>query len=414
MNQAVPSKYFYDPNANDTLYLINERSTIDSAFLSYESSGGISEKQQKSQLQWIRKNRNILSLLVDTELERVRGDFNQINWSIIASELSNSSKLFTFTPMSCYQYFRNSSNLVWTQEQLLKLQQIARKYQNSNWNAIANEMDGFSPFECLQQYQQHLNPDLIETINFTKDEDQRLQELSWKFGSKNIDIISMQLENRSPLQVYHRLRKNENFSRVLVEEWKEEDERRLFLSMLAFPELNSKGKLLEEDCDDKSEKEEALYKQLHNKNIKAPMSFHSWERISSYVPGKAYSECRDKWIYNLDPKLNTSKFTNEEDIKLLQLIETIGPDKWTEISRYFDNRKDFQIYSRWMRLMNDKVRAGDLDINPKILECFYRHKNKLKKGNSLIKSIATPRMKRKTQELVNVLTAYVDSDSDSD
>ena len=46
-----------------------------------------------------------------------------------------------------------------------------------------------------------------------------------------------------------------------------------------------------------------------------------WTAISKMVHNRTGIQCRERWINVLDPKLNKSSWTSEEDKKLLELCE---------------------------------------------------------------------------------------------
>lgn len=73
---------------------------------------------------------------------------------------------------------------------------------------------------------------------------------------------------------------------------------------------------------------------------------HDWDLISQVVGTKNSRQCHDRWFYNLSPKLVKTPFTDEEDEKLLRLLDTLGP-KWVQISKYFAGRTDTQIKNRF-------------------------------------------------------------------
>jgi Myb-like DNA-binding domain len=48
-------------------------------------------------------------------------------------------------------------------------------------------------------------------------------------------------------------------------------------------------------------------------------------------------QCRERWIYFLDPSIKTSPYTQEEDDKLWQLQKKLG-NKWSQIAAQLPGR----------------------------------------------------------------------------
>jgi Myb-like DNA-binding domain len=70
---------------------------------------------------------------------------------------------------------------------------------------------------------------------------------------------------------------------------------------------------------------------------------NSWMDIASFIPGRSNDQCRDRWTDYADPSLVRGEWTEEEDSKLLQEVETLGP-KWKEISMRIGNgRSDTMV-----------------------------------------------------------------------
>ena len=58
---------------------------------------------------------------------------------------------------------------------------------------------------------------------------------------------------------------------------------------------------------------------------------------------------RNRWENHVDPDLNKGPWSAEEDIQLLELINTIGK-KWSEISRHLPGRTMHTVKNRYKSL----------------------------------------------------------------
>jgi Myb-like DNA-binding domain len=62
---------------------------------------------------------------------------------------------------------------------------------------------------------------------------------------------------------------------------------------------------------------------------------HSWVDIATVMPGRSNEQCRDRWSERLNPNVAKGKWTEEEDTKLLAVIEDLtdsGNFGWKQVS----------------------------------------------------------------------------------
>lgn len=59
--------------------------------------------------------------------------------------------------------------------------------------------------------------------------------------------------------------------------------------------------------------------------------------MSLEMPGRNSKQCRERWINYLDPKNLRTRFSQEEDEKLLSLHAQLG-NRWAQISRQLPGR----------------------------------------------------------------------------
>lgn len=74
----------------------------------------------------------------------------------------------------------------------------------------------------------------------------------------------------------------------------------------------------------------------------------SWNDIAKRLQGRNVRQCRERWKHYLSSDRAKSPWSNEEDLLLFQKFMELGP-KWTKIAKFFDNRTDIQIKTRWMK-----------------------------------------------------------------
>ncbi|KAJ3449778.1 transcription factor myb3r-4 [Anaeramoeba flamelloides] len=71
-----------------------------------------------------------------------------------------------------------------------------------------------------------------------------------------------------------------------------------------------------------------------------------WNQIGSLVPGRISKQCRERWNNQLNPKIKTCRFSQEERMLLISLQKQFG-NKWTKISTYFQGRTGNQLKNFW-------------------------------------------------------------------
>jgi myb proto-oncogene protein len=103
-------------------------------------------------------------------------------------------------------------------------------------------------------------------------------------------------------------------------------------------ESGRKGKWLE---DEDSKLKDAV--QTHGDN--------NWPLIAALVPGRTTSQCWNRWKQVLGPcidhpNLRRGKWTEDEDAKLKNAVQTHGANNWPLIAALVPGRTKLQCYNR--------------------------------------------------------------------
>lgn len=72
----------------------------------------------------------------------------------------------------------------------------------------------------------------------------------------------------------------------------------------------------------------------------------NWRHLCDLLPGRIGKQCRERWRNHLDPNINHSPWTAEEDATLIHLHKQFG-NHWVKISSMMINRSDNAIKNRW-------------------------------------------------------------------
>ncbi|KAL3660411.1 hypothetical protein V7S43_014564 [Phytophthora oleae] len=77
--------------------------------------------------------------------------------------------------------------------------------------------------------------------------------------------------------------------------------------------------------------------------------YDNWRQVSNSIPGRTAKQCRERWRNRLDPSINKSPFTEEEDEAIQQAYEKYG-NRWTQIAELLPGRTEDAVKLRWKAL----------------------------------------------------------------
>lgn len=90
-----------------------------------------------------------------------------------------------------------------------------------------------------------------------------------------------------------------------------------------------------------------------NRLIMAVYKFgqENWNAVAQFVgSGRNRAQCSQRWQRVIDPKISKLPFSEEEDQKLIKLLEKYGPKLWTKVAQEMGNRSDVQCRYRYKQL----------------------------------------------------------------
>jgi len=104
----------------------------------------------------------------------------------------------------------------------------------------------------------------------------------------------------------------------------------------------------------------------------------NWKMVAKYLgSGRSRSQCSQRWCRCLNPCISKRTWSEEEDKKLLDLVQRFGTKAWTKVSNLFSNRSDVQCRYHYMQIKSKPIKNSGLDtinatpiIEPKSKKVF--------------------------------------------
>ena len=215
-------------------------------------------------------------------------------------------------------------------------------------------------FELPPREHKKVNYAEFETFSDSSSENNRKQShgnyISWTSSEDAILIEQVQkymeiqkMSNLNSNDENENKNSNENNTNLILEN----NEKNL--------NLNKEKYLLE---NKKSLKEDEKDEEISNKNNASntnepkinPLTNINWSKIAEKLESKNARQCQTRWQNILDPNRVKGPWTKEEDLKLIELVNKFGPEKWSNISSYLPGRLGKQCRERWYNHLNPEVR----------------------------------------------------------
>lgn len=82
----------------------------------------------------------------------------------------------------------------------------------------------------------------------------------------------------------------------------------------------------------------------------------NWKKIAQSLGERSHLQCLHRWQKVLNPALVKGPWKEEEDLKLVELVEKYGPKDWSTIASHIQGRIGKQCRERWFNHLSPDVR----------------------------------------------------------
>nr|CAD7589112.1 unnamed protein product [Timema genevievae] len=218
----------------------------------------------------------------------------------------------------------------WTHQEDMRLKEVALSFKCQDWQRIAEKLaTGRTAYQCMCQYQMRLNENL-KRGKWTDDEDRLLKQVvaRYRVGSHiPWSKVAIHIPDRTKVQIFNR--------------WK----------YSIAPHIK-KGRFT-------SGEDQMIITALqrYGKNFK---------QIARFLPDRTPVQIRDRYNSNLQylDRKEPYKWTQEKDLKLLEMVEQFGDKSWSHIAKEFVGHTRSHVRQRWLTI--SKFQQNNPDIKDRM------------------------------------------------
>jgi myb proto-oncogene protein len=216
----------------------------------------------------------------------------------------------------------------WTAVEDIKLKDIVQTHGDKNWEDIAALVPGRTKIQCSSRWHNildtNIDPTTARADERSEDEDIKLIAAVQTHGGKNWRAIAALVPGQTEIQCRQR--------------WKD---------------------ALDTNIDQPSGRT-GKWTALEDVKLKDAVQTHGgkdWGAIAALLPGRTKLQCSGRWrealVSNIDPSTAlTGKWSEDEDIKLKDAVQTHGGKNWAAIAALVPSRTERQCRNRRNKYMD--------------------------------------------------------------
>lgn len=82
-----------------------------------------------------------------------------------------------------------------------------------------------------------------------------------------------------------------------------------------------------------------------------------WDVVAESVPGRTAIQCKERWLYRLDPDVKKTRFERWEDELIIRERERVG-NRWTLIANKLPGRTSCAVKNRWYSILRNMPKGS--------------------------------------------------------
>jgi hypothetical protein len=288
----------------------------------------------------------------------------------------------------------------WTAQEDAKLTEEVRKH-GSDWVAVAADVTGRTNRHCRERWVYALDPtrDHKTGLNWTVEEDAELKDAVKKHGNKWV-AVAAGISGRSNRQCRQRWTnvKDPTHKRKPGQKWTAEEDAELiavvkkrgntdWVAVAAGMSGQTNVQCRKRWMNNLGNTDRTTGKWTAQEDAKLTEAVdkhgQDWRAVAALVPGRMYEQCRQRYIYILDPIRDRKwgrTWTAQEDAKIFEAVRTHG-NNWVAVAAGVAGRTNRQCRERWVYVLDptrdhkNKGKSWKAKEDAELMDAVKRHGN---------------------------------------
>jgi len=84
----------------------------------------------------------------------------------------------------------------------------------------------------------------------------------------------------------------------------------------------------------------------------------SWQQIANQLEERTGQQCLHRWMKTLNPAIKRGRWSTDEDKRLIMAVHAYPLNNWVLVQRHTQGRTDVQCRERWCNILNPELNTG--------------------------------------------------------